>query len=431
MIMVQSGPPRRTIPFPYDALPEGASTVAIRLFADDGAESTGWLHRPKGTLPNTAVYLMHPRAEFGRHYAIPGILANGYAAFGHNSRYLNNDTEAIHERLLLDVAAGMRWLRAQGIRRVVLLGNSGGGSLFAFYQAQATLPPHEREHDTPGGSGIDLTGELPPADGFVALAAHPGEGLFLINAIDPSVVEEWDPLSCDPELDMFNPANGYDPERGTARYRPEFLGRYRAAQRARVLRLDAIARSQIAREREGVETSRAAGANGHSPLPPYARIQAQRRAVPHRLMVIYRTVANPAYLDLSIDPNERDAGSIFGLVDRRPEFGNYFTSNIARVLSPRAWLSTWSGTSSRANFIESVRRMTVPSLFVPARGDSDILPADADAMWNALAAPDRTRHDLTGADHYLQPTAAGAGMDHPRVRFDRLLAEWMDRRFSR
>jgi pimeloyl-ACP methyl ester carboxylesterase len=368
---------------------------------------------------------MHPRGEFGRHYAIPGIVRNGYAAFGHNSRYLNNDTEAIHERLLLDVAAGMRWLHAQGFARVVLLGNSGGGSLFAFYQAQAVLPPHEREQDTPGGSRIDLTGEMPPADGFVALAAHPGEGLFLLNTLDPSVVDESDPLSCDPELDMFNPANGYDPDTGTARYSSEFLAKYRAAQRARALRLDAIARAQIAREREGAETSRA------EKLTPYARLHAQRRAVPHRLMVIYRTVANPAYLDLRIDPNERDVGSIFGLVDRRPEFGNYFTSNIARVLSPRAWLSTWSGTSSRANFLESARRITVPVLFVPARGDSDILPADADAMWNALAATDKTRHDLSGADHYLQPTATGAHLDHPRARFDHLLAEWLDARFTR
>ncbi len=423
--MTQAGPPRRMLPFPYDSLPDGTSIAPVRLFADDGAESSGWLYRPAGATPATAVYVMHPRGEFGRHYAIPGIVAGGYAAFGHNSRYLNNDTEAIHERLLLDIAAGMRWLREQGVREIVLLGNSGGASLFAFYQAQATLPPAERDHDTPGGSSIDLSGEMPPAGGFVALAAHPGEGLFLLNTLDPSVVDEADPLSCDPDLDMFNPANGYDLTHGTARYAPEFLERYRAAQRARAVRLDGFARAQLAREREGAETARA----GRASLPPYALIQAQRRAVPHRLMVIYRTVANPAYLDLTIDPNERDVGSIFGMMNRRPEFGNYFTSNIARVLSPRAWLSTWSGTSSRANFIESARRVTVPSLFVAANGDSDILPADADAMWAALAATDRTRQDLHGADHYLQPTAAGAGLDHPRARFDRFLAEWLEGRF--
>jgi hypothetical protein len=423
--MVQPGPPRRRLPFPFESLPEGTSIATVRLFAADGAESSGWFYQPQGAAPKTAVYLMHPRGEFGRHYAIPGILRAGYAALGHNSRYLNNDTEAIHERLLLDIAAGMRWLREQGVERVVLLGNSGGGPLFAFYQSQATLPAAERDQDTPGGSRIDLSGELPPADGFVSLAAHPGEGLFLLHTLDPSVVEESDPLSCDPEMDMFNPDNGYDPETGTARYSKDFLERYRAAQRARALRLDAFARAQIGREREGTETSRA------EKLTAYAKIHAQRRAVPHRLMVIYRTVANPAYLDLSIDPNERDVGTIFGLVNARPEFGNYFTSNISRVLSPRAWLSTWSGTSSRANFLHEARRVSVPTLFVAANGDSDILPADANAMWNAITAQDRTRHDLSGADHYLQPTAAGAGLAHPRDRFDRILAEWMEPRFPR
>lgn len=422
--MMREGTPRRGLPFPYDTVPDRTEIVPVRLFADDGAESSGWFYQQAGTAPRTAVYLMHPRGEFGRHYAIPGIVQAGYAAFGHNSRYLNNDTEAIHERLVLDIAAGMRWLRGRGIERVVLLGNSGGASLFAFYQAQATIAPSERDRDTPSGSAIDLTGELPPADGFVALAAHPGEGLFLLNTLDPSVVDEADPLSCDPRLDMFNPDNGYDAETGTAAYDPAFLGAYRQAQHARARRLDEIARAQIAREREGMETARAAG------LSPYSRLHAQRRGTPHRLMVIYRTVANPAYLDLTIDANERDVGSIFGLVNRRPEFGNYFTSNIARVLSPRAWLSTWSGTSSRANFIENARRITVPSLFVPAAGDSDILPADADAMWNAIAASDKTRRDLAGADHYLQPTAAGAGLDHPRARFDAILAQWMASKFA-
>ncbi|MGH2587645.1 MAG: alpha/beta hydrolase [Dehalococcoidia bacterium] len=407
----------------------------MRLVADDAGESFGWLYEPAGVRPRTVVALAHPRAEFGRHYAIPGLVRAGYAAFGQNSRYLNNDTEAIHERLLLDVAAGMRWLRDEGFRHVVLAGNSGGGSLYAMYQAQATLPPGEREQETPGGSRIDLSGAMPPGDGFIAIAAHPGEGRFLLNTIDPSVTEEADPLSCDPALDMFNPENGYDPATGAASYSAAFLERYRAAQRARVARLDAIARAQIAREREGTETARvlakSVGATPASPAQAYARLQADRRAVPHRLMVIYRTVANPAYLDLSIDPNERDLGSIFGLVNARPEFGNYFSSNIARVLSPRAWLSTWSGLSSRADFLASARSLTVPALFVPASGDSDILPSDAGAMWEAIASPDKTRHDIAGADHYLRPTAHRATGAGPREELIEVMAAWLEARFAR
>lgn len=417
---------RRGLPFAYDLpLPEGTRITPARLFAADGAESSGLLYEPPGARVNTVVTLMHPRGEFSRHYAIPGLVRAGYAAFGQNSRYLNNDTEAIHERLLLDVAAGMAWLRSLGFGALVLAGNSGGGSLYAMYQAQAALPPAQRERETPGGSRIDLGGAMEPGDGFIAIAAHPGEGRFLLNTIDPSLTEEADPLSCDPTLDMFNPANGYDPASGAARYPADFLPRYRAAQRERVARLDRFAYGQLVREREGAESSRVHG------LPPYARIQAARRAVPHRLMTIYRTVANPAYLDLSIDPNERDLGSIFGLVDRRPEFGNYFTSNIARVLAPRAWLSTWSGLSSRADFLASARSLTVPTLFAPAAGDSDILPADAEAMWQAIAAPDKRRHELRGADHYLQPTAQRSGPLSPREELNEVIVAWLEARFPR
>src|SRR5205085_206438 len=130
---------------------------------------------------------------------------------------------------------------------------------------------------------VDLSGEMPPGDGLIAIAAHSGEGRFLLNTIDPSVTDEADPLSCDPELDMFNPANGYDAATGTARYDATFLERYRAAQRARVARLDAFARGQIAREREGTETARAWRSAEARPAEAYAQIQADRRAVPHRL----------------------------------------------------------------------------------------------------------------------------------------------------
>src|SRR6185437_11886031 len=113
--------PLRGGPF-YDAVPDGTAIEPVRLFAADGAESAGLFYWKGARLPKTVVYLMHPRGDFARHYAIPGLVS---AAFGHTSRDLKNGGEASPEGLVGDIAAGMLWARARGVENVGLLGNSG------------------------------------------------------------------------------------------------------------------------------------------------------------------------------------------------------------------------------------------------------------------------------------------------------------------
>src|SRR5262245_47898692 len=165
---------------------------------------------------------MHPRADFSRHYLVPGLVEAGFAVLCVNSRWLNNDATLIHEQVLLDVAAAVAAARAR-YERVVLCGNSGGGSLFTFYLSQALAPPGARLRDLPSGEPFDLNAlELPPADAIAYLAAHPGEGHYLLHAIDASVVDDADPVSCDPALDLYDPRNGFAEPPAPTRYAPEF-----------------------------------------------------------------------------------------------------------------------------------------------------------------------------------------------------------------
>ena len=92
--------------------------------------------RPAGA-QRIAAIVMHPTSNFMGHYLIEPLAARGIACMGLNSRYAGNDTLLLMERVIQDLGAGVQFLRAQGYDKIVLIGNSGGGSLAAFYQAQA------------------------------------------------------------------------------------------------------------------------------------------------------------------------------------------------------------------------------------------------------------------------------------------------------
>src|SRR5207253_10436720 len=216
---------RLRFPHEYAALDPAVRREIVDCFAADGLPTgAGILYLPPRKDPDVAVLAMHPRVGFFRHYLVPRLVGAGYAFLGAPTRSLNNDADALHERLLLDVAGNVAWLRERGFRRVVLLGNSGGGSLFAFYLAEAGKPPAERLSRAPSGDRVPLGEvEMPMADGLVLLAAHLGEGVFLLARLDPSVIDEASPTAVNPRLDMYDPRNGYRPmAEGPSRYAPDF-----------------------------------------------------------------------------------------------------------------------------------------------------------------------------------------------------------------
>jgi hypothetical protein len=390
--------------------------------AADGVETWGVLYTPDKGRAKTAVHIMHQRGDLSRHYIVPGLVGAGYAVFAANSRYLNNDRDCVHERILLDVAAGQHMLRERGYEATVLFGNSGGGSLFAFYQAQAATPSPDRLRDIPGDWDLDLNEfDLPEVDAYVSVASHPGQGTLMLGMIDPAVVDEHAPLLTDPALDMFNPDNGYEPLPKPSHYSADFLARYREAQRARVARLDTLARSHVQRQRGAAATERAENFDSR---PVAEQIGLRKGAALDGVMVIYRTLANPAHLDPSIDPNERGLGSIFAA---DPLVGNYSGAGLARVMSPRGWLSTWSGLSSNAGLTRNLKNVRIPTLIVNANGDSDIFPADARAIVEASAAEDKQFVSLEQAAHFLTPMA-GSTMTDPPERLLEVLVPWLRER---
>ena len=405
----------------FDKLSSGITQEIVPLTAEDGGESKGVLYTKGGE--KTVVCLMHPRGDMSRHYAIPYLLEGGYAAFGQESRWPNNDIACIHEMLLADIAASVRFLKeVKGFQQVAFIGNSGGGSLYSFYQAQAVTSPPGRLTTTPAGDPYDLNRfNMPPADGLVHLAAHLGEGKIMMNIIDPSVTDENDPLSCDPSLDMYNPANGFREPPESSKYSETFIQRYRAAQRARVARIDAIARCYVEEQQYFQELVRQPE---FDKLPLERRVFISRRALVGRYMEIHRTEANLAYCDLSINPSSRDVGSIFS---PRPDLFNYLEAGFGKYQTPRAWLSTWSGLSSRAATLENLPKITIPTLVVNYTGDHAIYPVDSEAIHQQSPAKDKAIHHVD-ADHFGFPLKAKPNQGGREAAM-RVIVEWLRERF--
>src|SRR5271155_1329232 len=384
----------------------------VQLYAADFGKARGILYLPANGKPRTVVIMAHPRADF--------------AAFGLNTRYLNNDAMMIHENLLLDLAAGIRFLREEeGFEKIVMLGNSGGGSLFAYYDSQARTPVGNRVAAPPAGGPPDLNKcDRRAADGYIALAAHPGQGMVLMSCLDAAVVDESDPLASDAALYMSGEVNGSRPPPAESRYSKDFIERYRAAQVARCARIDAIARRHVADAAHGRAAMRAQDFAASS---ADNRNYVSRGAMAPHYLVVYRTQANPSYLDLSIDPSERAVGSI---ISPRPDLVNYSPFGLGRIVTPDAWLSTWSGLSSYAKMASNLPKVTVPTLVVGANGDQDIFNSDVRGEFEASGASDKTLAFIEGADHFMRAGGAKAHLGDPRPRLMKVLTEWTRERFA-
>jgi hypothetical protein len=405
------------------ALPAGTLVEPVVLASADGALSRGLFYRPPGRMPRAGVHLMHPRTDQSLNYNIPPLVRAGYAVLGRAGRAVNNDVDTVHEEMLLDVAAGVRLLRDSGCEQVVLLGNSGGGSLACLYQSQALTVPGSRLPPQPYTPADLRAADLPAADGLALIGIHLGEGRVLQDMLDPSVTDERDPFGRDPELDMYDPRNGFRIPLAGIRYDPAFIERYRDAQRQRVRRLDEAARAAL--DAQSAAASELAALAGDAPLS--RRLELERLAAQVPFLTIYRTTADPAMVDLTIDPDDRIAGGHDG--HQRPDLQNWSTAGFARYLTPRAWLSTWSAESSHASTLRSLAAVTSPTLVVHYAGDVYARMRDARAITDAGAAADKAFVVVRNADHYGRPANSTASSAARVTEGTDVVAGWMTSRF--
>jgi pimeloyl-ACP methyl ester carboxylesterase len=361
----------------------GVDSPTARRAGSGGHPCQGIYYRGMGRKPKVAMIATHYQVDFAEHYLADYMATRGIGFLGWNTRFRGYESSFQLDHALVDIGVGVRWLReVQGIETIVLLGNSGGGSLMAAYQAQAVDP-----HVTPlkGMRPAAGLGELLPADGYIASAAHPGRPEVLTAWMDGSVVDESDPVAADADLDIFDDRNGPP-------FSADFIERYRAAQTARNHRITDWVVDELDRVR----------AAGFSDRP----------------FTVLRTWADPRMVDPTLEPTKRPPNTCYAGV---PVKANRSAHGIAAACTLRGWLGMWSLRIAQTGAEPHLARIDCPALVINAEQDTGVYPSDAQRIHGALASTDKSIRSID-TDHYF--TTPGARSEQADT-----IAKWIAKRW--
>jgi pimeloyl-ACP methyl ester carboxylesterase len=340
------------------------------------------LTRPRERDSKTLIVFSHP---IGGGAFLP--IMGGLAKAGHHvlfvaTRYRGNDSALIMEKCVVDLGAGIKdAIRRFGYDKIVLGGWSGGGSLALFYQEQAESPTITH---TPAGEPIDMAAaRLVAADAMLIIAAHVSRAVTMTEWLDASVRNELDP-SADKahDLDLYDPANPNQPP-----YSADFIERYRYEQIARNRRITDWVHERLDRlttaGRDGEEFG----------------------------FVVHGTMADPRFLDPSVDPNEREPGRCY-LGD--PRLVNNGPVGLARFCTLRSWLSQWSYDETNAHGERNAANTSIPALVIGNMADDACTPSHTQRLYAAVASADKQLVEIAGATHYYagQPDKLAQSVGH-------------------
>lgn len=329
---------------------------------------------------NTCVVAMHPIGSPGYLPMFSGLARAGYHVVASDTRYGNGDAALIMENVLLDLGAVVKDAKERlGYERVILAGWSGGGSLMMGYQGEAEKPVITQ---TGAGEYTPLADtRLTPADGVMILAAHRSRHHLLTDFLDASILDESKPDERDSQLNLYSPENP-----NQTPYSAEFLETYRAAQLARSRRITAYAQGRL------------------------ADLKASGRANEEHCFVVQGTMADPRWLDTSIDPNRRALGSYLG----DPRHVNDGPSALGRYTTTRSWLSQWSFDTAQVDAVDAAARVNAPVLLLENSHDDACPPAHPKAIYEALPHQNKELIVVEGANHYYsgQKEHLQSAIDH-------------------
>lgn len=136
-------------------------------------------------------------------------------------------------------------------------------------------------------------------------------------------------------------------------------------------------------------------------------------------MLTHRTLADPRWIDPTIEPNDRRPNwSFMG----EPKASNSSPAGVARFSTLRAWLSQWSFDDTQAKALDNAPSITVPLLAIENSADDAVPQPHTRMFFDAAGSIDKRMVVIEGADHYY------AGQPDELADAVRIVQSWLRER---
>jgi len=391
--------------------PQPLDTTIKRTFVPLSVPAALYEPLTPGEQTRIGVLVMHSGANYITHSACTELSKRGYKVL-----CAANSTHELLDRKLLDTKVAVSHLRqVPGVRKVVLFGHSGGATLMTAYQLVAENGPGVCQ----GAERLvkcsdDLAG-LPAADGIVLADSNWGNAVMALFSLDPAVVASDSGMAVNPDLDLWNPKNGFDP--AGSKYRPEFV---RAFQRAVAKRENDLIRTASGRL-AAIESGKGRFVDDEPFLVPGGASAAMNNklyAQDTRLMSRTRkawpllhadgSVSNEVIRSVRVPQGATSSTSSFGMGALNTTVRGFLTNHAVRVSDEFGfdestvrgveWTSTYSCPPG------NVQHITVPLLVVGMTGSWEYLAAET--IYEQAKSADKRLAFVEGASHVFSTCKA-------------------------
>lgn len=369
----------------------------------------GVLYMPVESVPKsgTGIVLMHSDSDYYGFLPGPELAKRGYTVFASN---VEQSCEILDKKIL-DLKKAVSFVKElPHIKKIVLLGHSGGATLISAYQniAENGAAVFQDDHKIIKLSNIE---ELPKADAVLLLDSNWGNGVMTLLSLEPAISDNMSSRNLKPEYDLFAQENGFDPE--GAEYSQEFIQNYQKAQAERNEELINMALERLNRIETGdgeFEDDEPFVIAGASQLAP------NNKMFPQDIRLLSHTIHEWPLIhgDGSVTTEvirsrrkphfDRNFVTVHGMGTCVSTVRTYLTNSAVRTKDfhydeSRIYGIDWD--SSYCCTPGNVKGITVPVLIMGMTGSYEFLAAEQ--IYENIASKDKTIAFIEGASHNFTP----------------------------